>query len=573
MSDKKKNRGCLIALLVVIGLMLAGIIIFSSFIGHLSSGKSVKITDGTTVVLDFNGPVAYQEHGLWEENPGGFYPLLNALDRIPGDSRVTSLVIRYTGAPLWQTEELNSALEKIKKSGKKIYAYYDNLNSSSFLASRLADEIWMEPSASSFIDLKGYYYSMPFYKRLFDKMGIQFTVIHMGAYKGTGENYTQQDMSPEMRSNLESVFDGMFQRFIDLFAQSRKIDRDSFEKKVLNGDYFLISPEEALEYGLVDKIGYEPEFYESTGIDREKCVSLTDYASRESLPMARDKIALIYAQGTIAMGESKNSYNPLFGRMQVLGEKSFSEEVRKAEEREDIKGIVVRVDSPGGDALASDIMWAALKKAAEKKPVYVSVGGMGASGGYYISTPAKKIFVDESSIVGSIGVVAMLPNFTRLMEDKIGLDYRVISKGRFSGFGNPFKEVTGQEAFRLKESMKKTYTEFKSRVAEGRGLDMDRVEELAQGKIYLGRDFVRLGLADHIGGLQDALQAMKEELKVGRAQVVIYPEPLSFWERLRQGSLWGMSRETISAESFLRSLAGTNPVKTEFLYWDLDEAL
>ena len=573
MSEKKKNKGCLIALLVVIGLMLAGIIIFSSFIGQISSGKPVKVAEGATIVIDFNGPVAYQEHGLWQEGPGGYYPLMNALDNISEDSRVSSLLIRYTGAPLWQTEEINRALEKVKKSGKKIYAYYDNLNSGAFLAARLADEIWMQPSASSFVDLKGYYYSIPFYKRLFDKMGIQFTVIHMGAYKGTGENYTQQDMSPEMRSNLESVFDGLFQRFLDLFSQSRKIDRDSFEKKVINGDYFLISPTEALESGLVDKIGYEPEFYESTGIDRKKCVSLADYASREPLPMARDKVALIYAEGTISMGESRSSYNPLFGRMQVLGEKSFTEQVRKAQERDDIKGIVVRVDSPGGDALASDIMWAALKKASEKKPVYVSVGGMGASGGYYISTPAKKIFVDESSIVGSIGVVAMLPNFTHLMEDKIGLDYRVISKGRFAGFGNPFKEVTGNEALRLKESMKKTYMEFKSRVAEGRGMDMDRVEELAQGKIYLGRDFVRLGLADDIGGLQEALQAMKEELKISRAQVVIYPEALSFWERLRKGSLFGMKNETISVESFLQALTGTNPVKTEFIYRDLGEAL
>ena len=572
MSNKKKNKGCLIALLVVIGLMLAGIIIFSSFIGHVSSGKPVKVTEGTTIVLDFNGTVAYQEHGLWDNTSGGFYPLLNALKGISEDSRITSLLIRYTGVPSWQIEEINSALEKVKKSGKKIYAYYDNLNINAFLASRLADEIWMQPSASSFIDLKGYYYSMPFYKRLFDKLGIEFTVIHMGAYKGTGENFTQRDMSPEMRSNLKSILDGFFQRSVQLFAESRKIDRETFEKKLLRGDYFLISPEEALEYGLVDKIGYEPEFYESTGIDRKKCVSISDYISRNSLPMARDKIALIYAEGRISMGESKNSYDPLFGRVQILGEKSFTGMIRKAEERDDIKGIVVRVDSPGGDALASDIMWAAVKRASEKKPVYVSIGGMGASGGYYISTPAKKIFVDENSIVGSIGVVAMLPNFTRLMEDKIGLDYQVISKGQFAGFGNPYKKVTASEALRLKESMKKTYIEFKSRVAEGRGIPMTRIEELAQGKIYLGYDFVRLGLADGIGGLQNAIEAMKEELKIKRAQVVIYPEPLSFWERLRKGSLWGMARQTASLKSFLQPLVGTNPVRTEFVYWDLDEA-
>lgn len=573
MSDKKKNKGCLVALLVVIGLMLVGIIVFSSFIGNISRGKQVKVTAGATLVLDFNGPLAYQEQGLWEESSAGIYPLLYALERSADDSRVTSILIRYSGVPAWQIEEINNILEEVKKSGKKIYAYYDNLDSGAFLASRLADEIWMQPSASSFIDLKGYYFSMPFYKRMFDKLGIEFTVIHMGAYKGTGENYTQREMSPEMRSNLESVVDGLFSRFVESFSRSRKLDKADFEKKILDGDFFLISPEEALEYKLVDKIGYETEFYKSTGIDREKCVPLSDYAGAETLPMAREKIALIYAQGTISMGESRNSYNPLFGRMQVLGEETFTELVRKAEERDDIKGIVVRVDSPGGDALASDIMWASLKRAAGKKPVFVSVGGMGASGGYYISTPAKKIFVDETSIVGSIGVVAMLPNFRGLAENKVGLDYQVISKGRYAGFGDPFKEVTGSEALRLKESMEKTYTEFKSRVAEGRGMSMERVEELAQGKIYLGGDFVHLGLADEIGGLRDAFEAMKEELKLKRAQIVIYPEPLSFWERLREGSLWGMNREPLDLETFLKGLTGPNPVKTEFICWDLDEAL
>jgi len=572
MKDKKKtNKGCLIALLVVIGLMFLGVILVSSLMGNLSGPKVAKVTEDSTLVLDFQGPLPYQAQGFWSGSEAGYYSLMESLKSVKDDEKVSGLLIQYRNVPGWQIEEINRLVREIKNTGKKVYAYYDYLDTGALQAAALADEIWIQPSVSSFIDLRGYYYSMPFYKRMLDKLGIRFTVIHMGDYKGTGENFTQQRMSPELRSNLESIVKGAFRRFVREYAEARKMDRNTFEQKILNGDYFLITPQKALELNLVDHVGYESEFLAATGLDKEKFVSLKDYALKNRLPMARDKIALIYAQGTIVMGKSKNSYNPLIGGAQTLGEETFTAMVGKAGKRDDIKGIIVRVDSPGGSALASDIMWASLKEAARSKPVYVSIGGVGASGGYYISAPAHKIYVDSSSIVGSIGVVAMLPNLKELTEKKLGLDYQVIAEGRYSGFGNPFKEVTPDEIQRMKQSMEKTYTEFKTRVAEGRGLSMERVEELAQGKIYLGDEFVSMGMADEIGGLQEAVYGMQQELGIKKAQIVIYPETQSFWERLREGSFMGVRRDEISVSAFVDSLLDEGPVRTQFIYTGLDE--
>ena len=533
-SGKKSNKGCLIAVLVTVSMMIIAIIAISNKVSSITSDKNVKIRHGAYVVIDTRGSLPYTDEDLFGRGGNTFRKIILALDAVSRDPDVEGIILKDASLPLSQAEEIGKILEKNKKNGKKILAYLSSIDKSGYYLASMADEIAMVPSESSFVDIKGYHYSNLFYKGLFDKIGVDFKVIHIGAYKGTGENYSEERMSSFLRENLTTFFDSIQDLFIAKVSAERGFDDGDFRRNMLAGGYFLISPEDCVKKGIIDTVMYEDEFYKKHGIEKKSRVSIFDYADSVRENMYRDKIALIYAEGTIVMGRSKRSFSPFSGYEKYLGEKTFVEQVRKAAEDEKIKGIVIRVDSPGGSALASNIMWKAVSDAADAKPLYVSFGRVAASGGYYISAPAKKIFSNLASISGSIGVVAMIPNYQALLSEKLNIRNEEISGGKYSGFGNPARKMTSEEARLMKASMTGTYEEFKTKVSLGRGMSMTEVERVAQGRVYAGLQAEKAGLVDEIGTLKDTIDAMKEELGVKNIMVTEYPKKKSFFEALKE---------------------------------------
>ena len=532
-KNSKNNRGCLIAVIVLVAVMLLGIITISSSMKGFRS-KPVKVKKGAYVVIDVQGAFPYVDDSMFGRGECTFRKAMVALDYTARDSDVEGIIIRSGNLPLAQAEEMRKAIEKNKENGKKIVAHLNYISKPTYYLASVADEISMVSSESSVVDMRAYYYSNMFLKGFLNMIGVGITVIHMGDYKGTGENYSEDRMSPQLRKNLTDIFRARDDLFVKNVSESRGFDYSEFYRKLNNGDYFLISPAEAEKMKIVDRTEYLSEFYERLDINRKNLVDLNRYAQTVHDFMSREKIALIYAQGTISMGKSRNSFNPLYGAQRILGETTLTSQVRKAAEDNEVKGIVIRVDSPGGSALASDIMWKEISSAAEKKPLYVSFGNVAASGGYYISAPAKKIFSDAYSISGSIGVVFMVPDYKELFTGKLNIRNEEISGGRFAGFGNPMRKIGQDEKKRVMKSMMGTYMEFKSRVAQGRDMTMDEVEAIAQGRVYNGYDAKKAGLVDDIATLEEVLHQMKSELGGGQFMIVEYPRKKSFFESLKE---------------------------------------
>ena len=518
-------------------LFLIGAIKISSYF----SGEKVVVRKGTYLLLKANGSFEYQKRDLsFNKENTTFFELIDALDYASRDLNIKGVVIENMNVSASQKEEILKKLRKIRKSGKKIFAFLNSIDNSNYYLASIADKVVMPPSKSADISLKGYYYAMSFYKRLLDKIGVDFTVIHMGNYKGAGEGYVRTRMSKYLRENMESLLDGIFSEYNKDIAYNRGIEKNSFLKNLYNGRYFFISPQKAQKLKLVDELMYEDQFFKKYGISKKRLVSVTNYAKTIRHKINRDKIAVIIASGPITMGKSGKSFNPLMGGFaENLGAETFIKSVEKAVKNSSVKGIIVRVDSPGGSALASDLMWHALKVASKKKPVYVSMGNVAASGGYYISSAASKIFADKMTITGSIGVVAMIPNLDRLYKNKLYIDHDVISKGKYAGMFSPGYKFSKEDKKLIADNMHDVYMEFKSRVAAGRGLSMKQVEQIAQGKVYTGKQALEIGLVDKIGAFDDVLSEMKMDLHLNQVSLIYYPKKKSFFETMFSNGFLG----------------------------------
>ena len=559
MSEKKKEKnkkGCFISLTIFFIFIILGIIFIVSTFSKFTAGPKVDIGSNSWIEINIGEDLPYftETSVLSGKRQFTYFDLYNSLEKIKNDDDVKGIILKNLNISGSKIEEIYDKIEEVKKSGKKVYAYLENFDRNKYVKTVIADKIYLNPSESNFISLTGYYHSQTFYKRMFDKIGIKYNVIHVGDYKGTGETFTRNSMSEYLKQNLKSIFDGLFENQIDRIVKHRGYDRNKFLKKILDGDYFLISPKKAKENKLVDDIIYREQFYNKYKIKNRNIVNIASYAGTVKNDIYKDKIAVIIADGPISMGKSKRSFNPLMGFQKSLGADTFTEQIKKAANREDVKGIVLRVDSPGGSALASDIMWNAIIEAKKKKPVYVSMGNMAASGGYYISAPADKIYANNNTILGSIGVVMMVPDLSDFMSNKLYLNTDSIKKGKYSDFGKRFTIPPEQRRI-IRESMIRTYKEFKKHVSTGRDLPMDYVEKIAQGKIYIGENAKEIGLIDSIGSLEKAIDDMKNQLKLKKISLKFYPEEKTFFEKIKEGKLLKLSRENIDLIKILKEVS------------------
>ncbi len=469
-----------------------------------------------------------------------FHKVIKALYNIPSDENVKAVLVFGNELPLniAQLEELKQALENIVKSGKKVYVYYDQIGMNYFVVPKGA-EVVMHPTPGRYVALKGYYSAQPFFRTLLEeKLGIKFNVIHIGNYKGAGEPFVRDTMSKYLRQELTELFESFWDNISSIISNSRGFDKERFEENLYQGKYFMLSKEKAKELGFVDKFDFKKNIEDRY----DSVIEINRYAKTLTDGFGTKPIALIVAEGEIVMGEEEPS---LFGsNKNIIAADTMCDIIRRAADNDDVKVIVFRVNSPGGSALASELINRELKRAAKKKPVIVSVGYMAASGGYYISCGGDYIIADRNSIVGSIGVVSLIPEITELSK-KIGVNFEEVKKGKYSDFLSPFKKISPDEETLLKNDMLDIYGLFKKRVADARKLDLNYVESIAQGRIYSGTKGLKIKLVDKIGTLHDALLEAKKKANLTSTEYTEFTSKKTFFELLKEDFGAKTSLETI----------------------------
>ena len=443
-----------------------------------------------------------------------FRDLTIGIETAAKDQKIKGIIIDLDRVLLTSSniEELTPKLEAFKKANKKIYAYGSYIDNQNYSLALNADEIIMVPSSSASISITGYHYSNLYMKKLFDNLGINFEVIHIGDYKSYGENYNKETMSDGLKSELTRILDTRLNTFTKSISQNRKLDLQTINTKLLNGDLALQTPFSARDNGLVDKLEYFGQFLSRIGAKEEDVIDIYSYLSIKT-PLkehAKDKIAIIYAEGPITYLETS-------GGDIVITPENISQKLSELNKISNLKGVVLRVNSPGGSALGAEMIYKALSDI--QVPIYVSMGSTAASGGYYISMSGDKIFADKSTITGSIGVVSILPKVNKGAE-KYGVNSSSINKGKYSDVYDPFTPLDDDSRNKITQSMTETYKEFKSRVTTNRKISDAKLETLAQGRIWLGEEAKSNGLVDEIGSLDDTIKALAKTLNLTSYEVI-----------------------------------------------------
>ena len=449
-----------------------------------------------------------------------FYGILKNLEKAENDPRVEGLILKLdsVGLSRGQAEEFTAKIKEFKKSGKKIYAYAPSFTNQNYMIASVADKIIMPKTMGAMSEIKGYFMEVPYYKTLGDKIGVKMNVIHIGDYKSAGESYDRTEMSREHRENTERILNAVYENFVETISENRKIEKNILNEKILDGRFVLADPETMLRNNLIDEMDYYESFLIKNGITNK--ISLEEYISKlavdpkpkkDKAEKEKDKIAVIYAEGTINYFEDSKKIN------EIITPEKIQKELAIAEKSDDIKGVVIRVNSPGGSALASDIIYNSIKNMT--KPVYISMGGVAASGGYYISAAGDKIYADKETLTGSIGVITMIPNISELLK-KAEINYSVISKVKYSDMGSLVRDLTEDEKDKIRASSLKVYEEFVDRVAEGRNMTREEVLKSAEGRVWLGEEAKEIGLVDEIGGIEKAVGDLALSLELEDYKVV-----------------------------------------------------
>ncbi|MBQ5618506.1 MAG: signal peptide peptidase SppA [Alistipes sp.] len=447
-------------------------------------------------------------------SPLTIYDALRALESAASDERIEGIYINYTGGgtvSLTLLEELRAAIINFKQSGKWVVAYNDTYSQGGYYLASVADKIYMQPEGS--FDWSGLQMNTIFYKGLIDKLGVDIDILRptVCKYKSAVEPFFLTEMSDANREQMQELADGMWDVVLDAVSSARGIDKQELNR--LADELAIVLPKHALEHKFIDGVKYadqmEELFEEEYGIEDAEYISLSDYASslvtdpkRASAP----KVAIVYANGEVIDGEGSD--DNIYGY-------SLSKTLRKVAEDDDIESVVLRVNSPGGSALASDIIWREMENLKAKKPVIVSMGEMAASGGYYISAPADAIVADRSTLTGSIGVFGMIPSFGKAMEDKLGLSVDGVKTNANSGMGNGFSALSPTQYRAMMQGVDRVYERFTSLVAEGRNLTIERVLEIAEGRVWSGEQAQQIGLVDTCGGLMAAIAIAIDKAELG----------------------------------------------------------
>ncbi len=513
-------------LAVVVGSFLTTLLWVMTLVGMAGSIEApVVVEENSILKLDFTetitdspstDPFAGLDFASMQMTETlSLFKALQAIDAAKTDDRIKGIYLRPLGMGLASNaamEELRAALSDFKtESGKFVVAYSENFGQGHYYLSTVADKIFLQKEGN--LTWTGMSYTVPFFKGLFDKLGIEYEIFRptVCKYKSAVEPYFLKKMSPENREQNQQMIGTMWEELNRVVAESRGVAVEQLNRLADNLE--LVLPEDALKHGLVDGLIYEDEmndYFAEQGVTMGKdksynFVSLADYASQLAPNVANltaPRVAIVYADGQIVDGEGTQA-GTIFGN-------SMAAEIAKVRMDEDIKAVVLRVNSPGGSALASDVIWREIKLLQTEKPVVVSMGDYAASGGYYISAPADAILCNKFTLTGSIGVFGAFPIVGDLAEDKLGITFDNVKTNKSADFGQGFlvgaiRPSTPAEKAMLIRSVDKVYESFTSKVSAGRNLEIEKVLDLAGGRVWSGIDALKIGLADSHGGLKEAI--------------------------------------------------------------------
>ena len=521
-------------LATIVGLFIFCMIAFFGIIiiGLIAGGGEETVTvknnsvielDLSKVTLDYAGKTNYKDFNYFEAHHDGVTDILNAIEAAKTDNKIEGISILNNQSQLGlaQSKAVRDKLEEFKKSGKFVYAYANSYSQKEYYINSVADQIYLNPMGE--VDLKGLSAEIIYMKDLQEKTGVKMEVIRHGKYKSAVEPFLAQEMSPENREQMTVLLNSVWNTIVVDIAKSRKLS--IAQLNAIANTLGARTPELALANKLVDKVAYEDEYHDmikaKLKVDKKEkyaIVSITDYAKKAASTVEdyskNDIIAVIYAQGEIAGGE---------GDVNVIGEGSIKRSLQEAREDKDVKAIVLRVNSPGGSALTSELIWREIEITKKVKPVVVSMGNYAASGGYYIAANADRIFAEPNTITGSIGVFGMLPNMNQLGKN-IGINAEQVKTHENASGYSVFEPIDENFKGFVLESIEKTYATFLKRVADGRKMTTEQVDAIAQGRVWTGVDAHKLGLVDEIGGLDAAIKYAAKLGKTTSYRTENFPE-------------------------------------------------
>jgi len=524
--------GCLVFPLILI---IAFGIGFCSSAGKLGRGVSVPsdawlVLDPAGMINDYN---EIQSTGIFGGNLVSAEELTARIKAASTDKRIKGMLIKpgFLEVSYPNLHEIELAIAQFKGSKKPVIAYGAMMSQKDYLLCAMADSIWMEPSASAGLLLEGVSANLMFYKEALQKLGIKMHVMQSGEFKGAGEPYTRTELSAGTRENIEKALKARYDKLVNDISTYRNLDSTRVIEVLEKRDDLFISAAVAKGYGLIDRAGSLDELKQQYGITKDNSVAIKDY--RGSQPSSKpQKVAVVNLSGSIAMG-------PEYGSEPMISASKVRKIIEAIEKDKSIKAVVLRVNSPGGSALESELIYQQISRLKKKLPVVVSMGGVAASGGYYISCAGQYIYADPYTITGSIGVIMTLPE-TKELGTKLGLRSQTIRYGKYASPINLFETYDPALLESFRHSSEGVYTEFKQRVSESRQIPMDRMPEVAEGRIWGSEDALALKLIDAVGNLQDAIMKAADLAKLSDYSVTNYPTQVSIFQALKDSGIFQM---------------------------------
>ncbi|MBN2369055.1 MAG: signal peptide peptidase SppA [Vicinamibacteria bacterium] len=529
---KKRTAWLLIASVVVVALGAAATgaaillvrLRFDRGVSGSAAGRYLQI--GVQGAL-YDGPPADLD-GFLERRPLSLQQLIDGIDRAAADSKIKGIIMRV--GPISESgwgavRELRDAVSRFRESGKPAYAHVEYCNDKEYYLASACSKVFAVPEA--IINVTGLAMETTFFRRTLDKIGVEAQFEGVGKYKNAPNTYTESSYTEPHREQMEALLDGLFENYIAGLSESLELDEDQI-RELLNGGPYIGG--DALKVGLIDELVYLEELKER--LQDASSLSPRRYLkSRRKLDWGRKRLALIYVVGDIMPGKSGAS---LLGGIVFSGSDTIAAAIRQARQNENIKAIVLRIDSPGGVATAADVIWREVREARRVKPVVASMGDLAASGGYYVAMGADAIVAQPTTLTGSIGVFGGKLNL-RGLYDKLGVTKETLKRGRFADLYSDYRPWTDPERERIRGLLVALYRSFLEKAAEGRGQSVSQIGEAAQGRVWTGSEALDIGLVDQLGGLNTAVAIAKEKANIPAAEevtLVILPERKGWIETL-----------------------------------------
>ncbi len=532
-----------------LGLILGILLLFAILAGigaAIGSKSHTEVKDNSVLHIELNEEI--KERGIdnpFDIDPSTFKPngglglndILSSIENAASDDKIKGIYLDMTAIPagMATVEEIRNALLKFKESGKWIVSYSEIYTQKAYYVASVSDEIWLNPEG--LVEWRGLGSQVIFLKNMFEKLELEPQIIRYGKFKSAIEPLMLDKMSDANRLQTMSYMDALWDKMLEGISASRKKTVSELDLMAQNAS--IQNAEHAMKFGLVDKLIYKDEVLAKIrerlelkeekdeinfiGLRKYKDAPITDSDDDDKKSTSKDRIAVIYAVGGINSGE---------GDDESIGSETISKEIREARLDDKVKAIVLRINSGGGSALASDVIWRETVLAKKAKPFVVSFGDVAASGGYYIACAADTIVAQPNTITGSIGVFGVLFNAQKMLNNKLGITVDTVKTNRFADLGMPLRPLTEVEREIVQNSVNDIYFDFIGKVAEGRGMTTAEIDSIGQGRVWSGRDALRIGLVDVLGGIDDAVKIAANMAGLDDYRVIELPEEKDAMEQL-----------------------------------------